>query len=196
MESSIDNLLANFTSKNEVSKAQIEWSIRDFNNVETADRKLIVNKKFEFWVHDDILSYYSEYFGELFGRTLLPDNSKFDINLSMRSNEEEGYKKSDITVPHDELFLDILLWIYTRDGRKLTKAAKTFTSLLYLISLGIYLKMKPEFFEILLSKSNFNWKLEYFNENIWSRSIFTFSILERIVDEMKTKDYIKIIGIH
>lgn len=191
MESSIENLLVNFTSKNEVSKAQ-DWSIRDFNNVETADRKLTVNKKFEFWVHDDALSYYSDYFAELFGRTLEGD-SKLDINVSM-PQEEEGYRRSEITIPHEELFLDVLLWIYTKDRKKLIKAAKTFNSLLYLISLGIHLKMKSEFFEILLSQSNFNWKLEYFSDKIWSRSIFTFAILQRVVDEMKTSNYIKIIG--
>jgi hypothetical protein len=192
MESSIENLLANFTSKNEMSKA-FDWSIRDFNNVETADRKLIVNKKYEFWVHDDALVFYSDYFGELFGRQFT-DNSKLERIELNASSEGEDYKVSDIQIPHEDLFLDILLWVYTRDGRKLIKAAKTFNSLLYLISLGIHLRMKPEFFDILLSKSNFQWKLEYFSEGIWSRSIFVFSILERIVDEMKTKNYIKIIG--
>lgn len=192
-QSSIENLLVNFTTinKNEVSKTQ-EWSIRDFNNVETADRKLVVNKKYEFWVHDDALCYYSDYFGDIFGRNLV-DNSTVNVTMTHQEGGEE-YKKSDITIPHEELFLDILLWIYTRDSRKLAKASKTFNSTLYLISLGIYLKMKPEFFELLLSKSNFNWKPEYFSELIWSRSIFTFSILERIVDEMITKNYIKIIG--
>lgn len=192
MESSIENILDNFNSKNEISKTH-EWSIRDFNNVETADRKLIVNKKFEFWVHDDALCYFSDYFSDEFGRSYSLD-SKLDMNISIRDEEGGYYKKSEITIPYEELFLDILLWIYTRDGKKLVKAAKTFTSLLYLISLGIYLKMKAEFFEILLTKLNFNWKLEYFSDKIWSRSIFTYAILERIVDEMKTKNYIKIIG--
>ena len=196
MENSIENFVVNCTTKYEVSKIQTpEWSIRDFNNVETADRKLIVNKKYELWVHDEVLSYYSDYFSELFGRNYLGENSKLDMNLStMAIDDESGFKKTDITIPHDELFLDILFWIYSKNIKKLTKAAKTFTSLLYLISLGIYLKMRPEFFEILLSNSNFVWKLEYFSQSIWSRSIFTYSILERIVDEMKTKNYFKIIG--
>jgi hypothetical protein len=192
MESSIENLLANITSKNEITRCP-EFSIRDFNNVETADRKLIINKKLEFWVHDDALSYYSDLFSELFNRQIM-DSSKLERSEINDNPSDEEYKCTEIEIPYEEMFLDILFWIYTRDGKKLIKAAKSFNSLLCLISLGIYLKMKHEFFDILLSKSNFVWKLEYFSEGIWSRSIFTFSILERIVDEMKVKNFIKIIG--
>ena len=55
IDTSIENLLVNMTSKNETTTKNYEWNIRDFNNVETADRKLVVNKKYEFWVHDNAL---------------------------------------------------------------------------------------------------------------------------------------------
>lgn len=189
--SSIENLLANInSSKNEQTKI-FEWGMRDFNNVETADRKLLVNKKYEFWVHDDALSTYSDYFAEIFGKSLLLNNS---IILETTTYNEEDYKKTDIVLPHADLFFDVLLWMYTKDTKKLKKAAKTFNPFLYLISLGIYLKMKPEFFEILLTKPSFEWNIEYFNDPIWSKSIFTFPILERIVEQMKTNNFTKIIG--
>jgi hypothetical protein len=190
VESSIENLLVNISSKNEQTK-NWEWGIRDFNNVETADRKLVVNKKYEFWVHDDALATYSDFFAEIFGKNLVLNNT---INNETTTNNEEDYKKTEITLPHEQLFFDVLLWIYTKDTRKLKKAAKTFNPFLYLISLGIFLKMKPEFFEILLNKPNFDWKIEYFSDPIWSKTIFTFPILEQIVEQMKTNNFTKIIG--
>ena len=69
-DQSIENLLANITSNKPDTKSH-EWGIKDFNNIETADRKLIVNKKFEFWVHDEALSTYSDYFSEIFGKSIL-----------------------------------------------------------------------------------------------------------------------------
>ena len=45
--------------------------IKDFIKIETAERKLIVNKKFEFWVHDEALSTYSDYFSEIFVKSIL-----------------------------------------------------------------------------------------------------------------------------
>jgi hypothetical protein len=188
---SIDNIIVNITaSKNDITKCH-EYGIRDFNNVETADRKLIVNKKYEFWVHDDALTAYSEYFADIFGRSLLTNIS--NIDQSYAHNDEE-YRKTEVKLPHENLFFDVLLWIYTRDTKKLKKAAKTFHPFLYLISLGIFLKMKQEFFEILLNKPCFEWKIEYFNDPIWSKTIFTFPILERIVEQMTTNNFTKIIG--
>lgn len=188
--SSIENLV-NTSNKHETSK-NYEWGIREFNNVETADRKLIVNKKLEFWVHDDALATYSDFFAEIFGKSLVLNST---INVENTSYADEDYKKTDITVPHEHLFFDILVWIYGKDSKKLKKAAKTFQPFLYLISLGIYLKMKPEFFEILLTKPSFDWKIEYFSDPTWSKSIFTFPILERIVEQMKTDNFTKIIAL-
>lgn len=189
-ESSIENLLANMT-KNEQSK-NYNFGIQDFNNVETADRKLVVNKKYEFWVHDDALAMNSDYFAEIFGKSLVLNST---INVDTTTYNEEEFKKSEVTLPHENLFFDVLLWIYTKDIRKLKKAAKTFHPFLYLISLGIHLKMKSEFFEILLTKPNFDWKVDYFSDPIWSKTIFTFPILERIVEQMKTNNFTKIIAL-
>lgn len=195
-DASIDNILINTTiNKNDLTKVH-EYGIRDFNNVETADRKLIINSKYEFWVHDDALSSSSDYFAEIFGKSLLSNislNNNFNNDCSY-IHKYEGYKKTEITVPYENLIFDVLLWIYIKDSKRLKKAAKTFHSFLYLISLGIFLKMKQEFFEILLLKLCFEWKVEYFNELIWSKTIFTFPILERITEQMSTDNYTKIIG--
>jgi hypothetical protein len=188
IETSIENLLMNYDSKTENTKVY-DWGMRDLNNVEFADRKLIVNKKYEFWVHDDALCANSDYFAELFGKIIVMSTT---INASFTTNEDE-IKKTEITLPYDNLFFDVLFWMYTKDTKKLKKKAKTFQSFLYLISLGIHLKMKSDFFEILLTKTNFEWKIDNFSDPLWSKTIFTFPILERIVDEMKTNNFTKII---
>jgi hypothetical protein len=190
-ETSIENLVVN-ASKNTETKSH-EWGIKDFNNIETADRKLIVNKRLAFWVHDDALATYSDYFAEIFGKAVILEGT--NNNNESSEPQEEDYKTTEITVPYEEHIFDVLLWIYTKDSKRLKKAAKTFHSLLFMISLGIHLKMKSDYFEILLTKLNFSWKIEFFSDALWSKSIFTFPILERIVDEMKANNFTKIIGI-
>lgn len=56
--------------------------------------------------------------------------------------------------------------------------------------------MKSEFFDVLLNKIEFEWKLDYFNSPNWSKETFTFPILERIVEDMKVNNSTKIIGIY
>ena len=62
--------LANITYNNLDTKSY-EWGIKDFKKIETAERKLIVNKKFEFWVYDEAFSTYSDYFSEIFVKSIL-----------------------------------------------------------------------------------------------------------------------------
>jgi hypothetical protein len=177
MESSLDdNFFSQFTEKNEITKFS-DWNICDFNNVETADRKLIINKKYQFWVHDDVLNHYCDYFTELI----------------LLSNDDE-YNQIEVNVPYDSLMLDVLHWMYSKDSKKIIKVAKNFRNFLYLISLGSFLKMKYEFFDILLSNQLFEWKIQYFSEGIWSRSLFNYSILERIINQMSSSNFIKIYG--
>ena len=57
-----------------------------------------------------------------------------------------------------------------------------------MIILGPNLKMKREYFDVLLNKIDFEWKLEFFNTPHWSKETFTFPILERIVDDMKVSN--------
>jgi hypothetical protein len=109
------------------------------------------------------------------------------------SNDEEVITELN-NVPNENKFFDVLFWMYSRDSKKLKKSAKSFHDFLYLISLGIYLKLKPEYFEIILNKPTFQWREEYFFDPLWSRKFFTFTVLERIVDEMTTNNFTKVIG--
>lgn len=196
MENKVESTLENMIENSNFKDAQLNsWGIRDFNNVETADRKLIINSHLEFWIHDNALSAESEYFAYIFGKLNQSDLNN-SINLALVNTiENDDCRQTSINIPHEEIFFDILVWIYSKDAKKLKKAGKTFQHFLYLLSLGIFLKMKEEFFEILLTDLKFTWKDEAFNEPLWSKTIFTFPILERIVNQMKGENYSRIIAL-
>ena len=59
-----------------------QLSLRDFNNIETADRQLIINNKINFWVHEELLSENSEFFKDLFRNS----NNNSINNLSYSNN--------------------------------------------------------------------------------------------------------------
>ena len=171
---SIENMMVSGVNNLDTSKVKvIWWSMKDFNNVVEADRKLVVNKSLEFWMHDEVVSAYSDFFAEL-----LPSTEQI----------------LNIEIPHHNKFFEILFWMYSRDSKRLKKSSKNFHDFLKLISLGIFLKMKPEFFEILLNKLAFQWKEEFFYDSLWSRKVFTFPVLERVVEEMKTNNFTKTVG--
>ena len=50
------------SAESQISILKESYGLSDFNNVETADRKLIINNKLEFWVHDFVLNSYCDYF--------------------------------------------------------------------------------------------------------------------------------------
>ena len=81
-----------------------------------------------------------------------------------------------------KLIFDVLIWIYTKDKNKLKKFSKDLMTLLHLLSIGYLLKMKEEYFNILLSEKN----TYYFNEKIfaspiWSKNKIPFHILIKIL---------------
>lgn len=194
-EQTLENMLDNMSLKDKDMVSGHLWSIRDFNNVETADRKLIINKKFEFWVHDDCLTSNSDYFACVFGKM---SNQELNaaINQSLVKNHEENdFKQTNIIIPHEDFFFDVLVYMYTKNGIKLKKAAKEVKSFLYLLSLGVFLKMKEDYFEVLLTDIKFDWKVESFQDPLWSRTIFTFPILERIIRQMPGENLNKVIAL-
>ena len=187
-ESTLENMLE--TNKEEITLYNT-YGIKDFNNIENADRKLRINNKYEFWVHDDLLCHNSDYFALIFGKKNDIELSSYNTNQVTTTNDN-GVITTNIVIPQDDLFIDVMFWLYSKDSNKLKKAAKTFQPFLYLLSLGIFLKMKEEYFEILLSDLKFEWKAQSFENPLWSRTIFTFPILERIVRQMNGINVVKI----
>ena len=118
------------------------------------------------------------------------------INTSettIRENIKE-IKITKINLPNknsEDLFFEILLWMYTKDKTKLKKFTKNFEMLLYLLSLGIFLKMKKEYFNVLLSNLKIVWDKKLFDNPLWTRDKFSFHILEKIVPLINT-NYLRI----
>ena len=320
---SLDQLIGYYehsSAESQISILKESYSISDFNNVETADRKLIINNKLEFWVHDNVLNTYCDYFKisiesehpkknpyhyQSCGKNLTSQknyisikefdffeeesskrnkteesNNNININNNINSNNInnnninnnninnnfyskyilknsntniKSYKASNtqkninkekpkeiinikdeskikrknsdninksnidikenkemkelldiintsetttikddikdikitrINIPNkkeSDLFFEVLLWMYTKDKTKLKKFCKNFESLLHLLSLGIFLKMKKEYFYVLLSNLKIIWDKKLFDNPLWTRDKFSFHVLEKII---------------
>ena len=299
------------SAESQLSTLKISYSLSDFNNVETADRKLIINDKLEFWVHDYVLNSYCDYFkmnlvserppknpyiqnkrnsieikefkeyddeskdlgteepdtncsNTLYSKFILKNtnfkienarnnnnynkkenNIKNNNNINNDNNKDLKYKESNlykkykdkrnvrennnskgkkinqenkeineflealnaskstikeeiqitkINLPNkseSELFFEVLLWMYTKDKTKLKKFTKNFEMLLHLLSLGIFLKMKKEYFQVLLSNLKIIWDKKLFSIPLWTRDKFSFHVLEKIVPLISTS-YLRI----
>ena len=226
------------------------YGISDFNNVETADKKLIINDNLEFWVHDCVLNNNCDYFiinsnSKRKKQNLYQDNIYFtienanikpisnknnnfktisnslnseindfninqeknsnninysqfitvddfknsiknsnSINSQLINNNEPNISITKINLPNNidsNLIFDILLWMYTKDKTKLKKIAKKFENLLNLLSLGIFLKMKDEYFKVLLTNLNYVWDKKLFSSPLWSRDKLSFKVLGKLI---------------
>ena len=308
---SLDQLIGYYehpSAESQLSTLKISYGLSDFNNVETADRKLIINEKLEFWVHDCVLNSYCDYFkmhlqtgplkniynnnlpnsnnleikefkeyddepkdivteepetncsNTIYSKFILKnanfkiDNARNNNNnkreniinkdnkdrenkdkirkesnlyrkykdiKNTRDNNSRGKKKilenkevkeflealndsksaikeeiqiTKIKIPNDnesELFFEVLLWMYTKDKTKLKKFTKNFEMLLHLLSLGIFLKMKKEYFQVLLSNLKIIWDKKLFSIPLWTRDKFSFHVLEKIVPLIST-NYLRI----
>ena len=317
---SLDQLIGYYehsSAESQISILKESYGLSDFNNVETADRKLIINNKLEFWVHDFVLNTYCDYFrinleterlkkNPYYQKNNINQNNNmsvkdfniFDDESAKRNKTEETninnnittktnnidnnihnsnnnniyskfifkntnqnvkYKKSkeqkeqpkenkekkdevsysknitnieinkdnnetrenkemkelldiintsETTIKDDikdikvtrinlpsknesDLFFEVLLWMYTKDKTKLKKFTKNFEMLLHLLSLGIFLKMKKEYFYVLLSNLKIIWDKKLFDNPLWTKDKFSFHVLEKIVPLINS-NYIRI----
>lgn len=179
-------------------------SLKDFNNIETAERKLTINNKQSYWVHDEIISNSSDYILDILIQVDSDNNNNnHNKHKNKASNFAEDISIVNINIPIIEsedytttLFFDILLWIYSKDIRRLKKYTKKFSHFTRILTLAAFLKMKNRFFESLLSKIEFSWSIiDNYNDSFWSCSCFNFEILERVVSIMNTDKYYKIIAL-
>ena len=319
---SLDQLIGYYehpSAESQLSTLKISYGLNDFNNVETADRKLIINDKLEFWVHDYVLNSYCDYFkfhlltgpsknpynrnnqynsnnieikefkeidedpkdliteepetnctNTLYSKFILKNtnfkientrnynninnntNNKRDniINKEAKDRDNKDYSRKEpniyrkykdiknnkdnfnskgkkinqdtkemkeflevlndskslikeeiqitkINIPNpneSELFFEVLLWMYTKDKTKLKKFTKNFEMLLHLLSLGIFLKMKKEYFKVLLSNLKIIWDKKLFSIPLWTRDKFSFHVLEKIVPLINT-NYLRIFSL-
>ena len=319
---SLDQLIGYYehpSAESQLSTLKITYGLSDFNNVETADRKLIINDKLEFWVHDYVLNSYCDYFkinlasqkppanpyyknnqndknnneikefkeyddepkelitdepetnsNTIYSKFILKNtnfkientrnnnninnnynNNKKENNIRNNNNNKDSYNHKEnilskknkeikltkdnnnnnnnyknkkvnqetneinevldaldisksiikeeiqitkINIPNkneSELFFEVLLWMYTKDKTKLKKFTKNFEMLLHLLSLGIFLKMKKEYFKVLLSNLKIIWDKKLFSLPLWTKDKISFHVLEKIVPLINTS-YLRI----
>ncbi|MDR3549536.1 MAG: hypothetical protein P4M11_14930 [Candidatus Pacebacteria bacterium] len=178
------------------------WSVNDINNVEGADRKLSINGSLEFWVHDEALTENSEFLKDLFG-SLTPQCNPVEKEKHEQAPlveehdkiEQLAYLKTPISIPHSEYFFDILTWMYTKDKKRLKKAALETESLLSLLNLGVFLRMHDDFFNVLLVENPINLSIKDFETELWSRTAFSFQVLVKVVEAMKLSNHEKLIAL-
>ena len=133
-------------STNRLKKTKLEdFSINDINNFISSDRKLVINDTYEFWVHDIILKANSNYFNDIFSKKKKKITKEEEINL-------DGIikPKTYIDIPQSEFFFDILIWIYSKDSKRLLLTANEPENYLSLLTLGIYLELCDDFFNCLI----------------------------------------------
>ena len=102
----LDKLINYYEQSTESRKVNQKISgINNFNNVETSDRKLIINNKLEFWVHDKILNDNCNYFQTL--------NKNENLSQNKDDLTNENVKKRVTSTLHNnnhnlELNLEII----------------------------------------------------------------------------------------
>ncbi len=106
---SLDQLIGYYehpSAESQLSTLKISYGLSDFNNVETADRKLIINEKLEFWVHDCVLNSYCDYFkmhlqtGPL--KNIYNNNLPNSNNLEIKEFKEYDDEPKDIVTEEPE----------------------------------------------------------------------------------------------
>ena len=187
----LEDLIDSYLNNETISTNQI-FGLNEFNNIESANRKLIINNKFEFWVHDEVLIENS-----LFFLTILKYNSNkndvLEIDKKFYENSESEIKTTKLFfIPFENLIFDILIWMYSKNSKKLKQFSKKFNLFLNLISLGEFFKLKKEYFHIFFEEIKFKWEKNLFSNFLWSKSNFNFSTLKIIVNKMNISNYLKI----
>ena len=171
---------SNFQKKKDIS----EFTLSDLNNYIGADRKLIINEINEFWIHDIILIHNSSFFNKLLNTKEIKPTKTDEINI-------EGNKiiKTYITIPHSEFFFDILTWIYSKDIKRLSLIADDQESYLSILSLGVFLGLKHEFFSSIVNACEIKLDEELIKSELWSRFQFPFEVLTSLIDLMPKENY-------
>ena len=165
----------NYQKKKDIS----EFTLSDLNNYIGADRKLIINDTNEFWIHDIILINNSTFFNKLL-------NTKEINPIKTEEVIIEGKKiiKTYINIPHSEFFFDILTWIYSKDIKRLSFIADDQESYLSILSLGVFLGLKHEFFSSIVNACEMKLDEELINSELWSRFQFPFEVLTSFIELM------------
>ena len=163
----------NYSKKMKIS----EFTLSDLNNYIGADRKLVINYRDEFWIHDIVLTTNSIFFEKLLVTQEISPQKSEEVTI-----EGNLITKTYINLPHSEYFFDILTWLYSKDIKRLAFIADDQESYLSILSLGVFLGLKNEFFISLVSACEIKIDEKLINSTLWSRFQFPFEVLKLLVE--------------
>lgn len=102
---SLDQLIGYYehsSAESQISILKESYGLSDFNNVETADRKLIINNKLEFWVHDYVLNTYCDYFKSNLETERLKKNPYYQTYGKNNTNQKNNASVKEFNLFDDE----------------------------------------------------------------------------------------------
>lgn len=144
-------------------------ALTQINNSETADRKIIFldennNEINTLYLHTEQFNIYSN---------LFIDNPENTIKLNIRQ---------------DLPLMDLIIFIYTRDIKKLKKYFKINRLFFDLFFVSLKLNMNIQFFQKIISNIDFLWEEIFFkNKNLWSIETFDIKILILFIESPSFK---------
>ena len=95
--------------------------------------------------------------------------------------------KTYIDIPQSEFFFDILIWIYSKDSKRLLLTANEPENYLSLLTLGIYLELCDDFFNCLIENCEIKLDEKLIKLNLWSRFCFNFEVLTHLIELIPKK---------
>lgn len=199
--SSIKSELSNLgkliiANKPEQIKADIkDYNISDLNNFIGSNRKLIINDREEYWVHDIVLKENSKFFQEILTKS--PQvTSRSSIRNDKINIQGSTINRTFIEVPHAEYFFDILTWFYSKDIKRLSLIADDQESYISILSLGVFLGLKQEFFDKMIQSCEIKLDEKLIKSDLWSRFSFPFSVLKNFVELIpKENNFMRILAL-
>ncbi len=82
-----------------------------------------------------------------------------------------------------------MTWIYSKDIKRLSLIADDQESYLSILSLGVFLGLKHEFFSSIVNACEMKLDEELINSELWSRFQFPFEVLTSLVDLMPKDNF-------
>ena len=161
----------NFINKNLINKTYIH---RIRNN------KIFLNKRNKIYmtnnnnVNKTIMNY----------RTIDNNNDNNKSHIQFKNNNNTSIKQTRINISDKNeyyLIFDVLVWMYTKDIKKLKKYIKNSENLLHILSLAKFLKLKKKFYNALLTAYENHFEKGFFDSLKWTKNKISFYALEKII---------------
>ena len=135
------------------------------------NNKLFLNDRKKIYMTNSSKEKQMNIYGTIYNNTLIKNNNtSIKITRINISDKNEYY-----------LIFDILVWMYTKDIKKLKNYAKHFEVLLHILSLAKFLQLKKQFYNVLLTPYDQKFEINFFDSLKWTKNKISFYALEKII---------------